>query len=213
MTTEHDAHTYTMENQFAQMKHAAIHPSGTLQRSWFESFDLGAADLELNLGPDVRRIEVYEVVYTASCLTADINGDHSGAMCRFEWLLHSDAGIVQIALNESMLSPTAPLDLANSPWKYKVQAITKDNSVFEDYKLLFDLPKFSSIRPSANDFERLVDPATATDFNPLKIFVGAAVSSLLGIDWRDDIEVTITRPERPTIVIPDAFALGLYPVS
>lgn len=201
------------ETRAGIIRQATTSPQTSLKHARSVNINCGAAVLKFRLGEDCHEINIHEVVYTTSEFEPIVNGQPLDTLYRTEWFLSSDAGFVRIELNHELLLPIANHCLSDSPWNYRIWAEDTDSQRFEDYKLVFELPKFQSRLPSIYDFECMVDPATATDFNPYRIFAGVAISTLLGIDWREYVEVTIHREGQPPFVIHDVYSVGLYPLK
>ncbi|WPJ95241.1 hypothetical protein SH580_17605 [Coraliomargarita algicola] len=201
------------ELRFSALKQEAKTPEFSCKQSFSSSFDCGSAKLELKGETGTYLVEIFEIVATTSGFQPSLNGQYVDALYRTEWLIHSDVGIVRIALNKDLLQPRANRRLSESLWNYHVWAETMDGTCFEDYKLMSNLPCFDSIVPSADDFERLVDPSSETEINPFRVFAGVAVSALLGLDWREYFELNVSREGKPNIHLADVFSIGLYPVK
>lgn len=201
------------ETRAAALKEATAHPETRLNLASSISIDCGAAELRIKLGVQEHRIKVHEVLYTTSEFEPVVNGRTIGFIDRTEWLFHSDVGLVQIELNEELLSPLAQDSLSRSPWKYRVWAQTIVGEEFEEDKLLFELPTLQTRQPSVDVFEQLIHPEASEDFNLYRIFAGIAVSTLLGIDCDEYFDVTVFRANRPSIVLDEAIPLSLVPLK
>lgn len=182
---------------FAQHKEAISNPEITTRQLPLARCDLQPQNLYFKTSSETRVVEICDIIATTCEYSLTVNGRKFPPFERTEFLLYSEEGTVIITLDIELLLPSVNEALERSPWPFSVWAQSRDSRQFKDDKLLFSLPRFTSRTPSAEHFERLLDPMVDTELNIIQIFAQVLASHF----WREpadnEFEVTYGADGQP----------------
>lgn len=182
---------------FDKLTEAIDNPEITTRQLPLARCDLQPNNLYVKTSDGTRIVEICEIMATTSEYSLAVNGREFKPFERTEFLLYSEEGVVIITLDCELLLPIANKHMAEDPWSFTVRAQSRDGRMFRDDKLLFSLPRFTSRTPSAEHFERLLDPMVDTELNIIQIFAQVLASHF----WREpadnEFEVTYGADGQP----------------
>ena len=169
---------------FAQHKEAINQPEISTRENPLIRCSLEPRSLYIKTPEETRIVEICEIIATTSEYHLSINGRKFEPFERTEFLLYSEEGVVIITLDRELLLPIANQKMEEEPWSFTVLAQSHDGQRFRDQKLLFSLPNFTSRTPSAEHFERLLDPSIESELNVIQIFSQVVLSHF----WKESAD-------------------------
>lgn len=182
---------------FARLKEAIDNPEITTRQLPLSRCALQPNNLYVRTSDGTRIVEVCEIIATTSEYLLSINGREFQPFERTEFLLYSEEGVVIITLDHELLLPIANQIMSEDPWLFTVRAQSRVGRMFKDDKLLFSLPRFTSRTPSAEHFERLLDPMVDTELNIIQIFAQVLASHFWREESDNEFEVTYGADGQP----------------
>lgn len=174
---------------FDQHKEAISNPEITTRQIPLAHCDLQPNNLYFKTAEETRVVEICEILATTSEYLLSINGREFQPFERTEFLLYSEEGIVIITLDCELLLPIANKHMAEDPWSFTVRAQSRDGRMFRDEKPLHSLPRLTPRKPTAEHFERLLDPSVETELNIIQIFAEVVISHFWNEPADTDFEV------------------------
>ncbi|MGJ8650790.1 MAG: hypothetical protein ACSHX4_10560 [Opitutaceae bacterium] len=182
---------------FAQHKEAINQPEISTRETPLTRCSLEPRSFYIKTPGHTRVVEICEIIATTSKYQLSINGRKFEPFERTEFLLYSEEGIVIITLDHELLLPIANWKMSVDPWLFTVRAQCRDGPMFMDDKYLFSLPSFTSRKPSAEHFQRLLDPSIESQLNVIQIFTNVLLSHFWNEPADPEFEVTYGHDGQP----------------
>lgn len=174
---------------FRQDKEAIKHPEISTRETPLARCSLEPRSLYIKTAEETRIVEICEIIATTSEYLLSINGREFKPFERTEFLLYSEEGIVIITLDHELLLPIANQIMVEDDWSFTVRAQSRDGRMIRDEKPLHSLPRLTPRTPTAEHFERLLDPSVETELNIIQIFAEVVISHFWNEPADTDFEV------------------------
>lgn len=182
---------------FDQHKEAIDHPKISTRETPLARCSLEPRSLYIKTAEETRVVEICEILATTSEYLLSINGREFQPFERTEFLLYSEEGLVIITLDHELLLPIANRHMSQDPWSFTVRAQSRGGRMLKDDKPLYSLPKLTPRTPSAEHFQRLLDPSIESELNIIQIFAEVVISHFWREESENEFEVTYGPEGQP----------------
>lgn len=161
---------------FTALRHSPEPPKFSSERLSSEVFALNPIRLIFKNEKGTKVVPICNIAATVSTYQRAENSRPRGIIHQTVLLMHTDLGVVQVAVDHNILLKTANQKRTAQHWQYHVGARTQAGVYWHDLKPMEILPSFSSKVPERCHYEQLFSSYTSSGFSPFEIFAKVMVS-------------------------------------